>query len=125
MTQELIGKDNTHTVPSGGGLLTVEKQQEHMAYRYTPRERLEPVAEDWHALMNYLSSNNKLIILLTWCCHNRMCGRICSKSAPRILAPHPAGIRCRGDLRDDYSPGWKFYHWEQKVIAIILHLEHL
>ena len=26
-----------------------------------------------------------------------------------------AGIRCRGDMRDNYSPGWKFNHWELKV----------
>lgn len=26
-----------------------------------------------------------------------------------------AGIRCRADFRDNYSPGWKFNHWELKV----------
>ena len=26
-----------------------------------------------------------------------------------------AGLRCRGDFRDNYSPGWKFNHWELKV----------
>ena len=26
-----------------------------------------------------------------------------------------AGVRCRGDFRDNYSPGWKFNHWELKV----------
>lgn len=26
-----------------------------------------------------------------------------------------AGIRVRGDYRDNYSPGWKFNHWELKV----------
>ena len=26
-----------------------------------------------------------------------------------------AGVRVHGDFRDNYSPGWKFYHWEQKV----------
>ena len=26
-----------------------------------------------------------------------------------------AGVRCRGDMRDNYSPGWKFNHWELKV----------
>ena len=26
-----------------------------------------------------------------------------------------AGFRCRGDFRDNYSPGWKFNHWELKV----------
>lgn len=25
------------------------------------------------------------------------------------------GIKCRADLRDNYSPGWKFNHWELKV----------
>jgi len=24
-------------------------------------------------------------------------------------------IRVRGDYRDNYSPGWKFNHWELKV----------
>ena len=69
MTQDFVGKDYTHTVPSGGDLLTVERQQgarRHMADGDTPRERLEllePVAEDWHALMNYLMVrfNSKLI----------------------------------------------------------------
>ena len=26
-----------------------------------------------------------------------------------------AGIRVKGDFRDNYSPGWKFNHWELKV----------
>jgi Prolyl-tRNA synthetase len=26
-----------------------------------------------------------------------------------------AGIRVRGDYRVNYSPGWKFNHWELKV----------
>jgi bifunctional glutamyl/prolyl-tRNA synthetase len=26
-----------------------------------------------------------------------------------------AGIRVKGDYRDNYSPGWKFNHWELKV----------
>jgi bifunctional glutamyl/prolyl-tRNA synthetase len=26
-----------------------------------------------------------------------------------------AGIRCRGDFRDNYTPGWKYNHWELKV----------
>lgn len=29
------------------------------------------------------------------------------------------GIRCNGDYRDNYSPGWKFNHWELK--ACIFH----
>ena len=31
-----------------------------------------------------------------------------------------AGIRCRGDYRDNYSPGWKFNHWELKVSAVFV-----
>ena len=31
-----------------------------------------------------------------------------------------AGIRCRGDFRENYSPGWKFNHWELKVRIIYL-----
>lgn len=27
-----------------------------------------------------------------------------------------AGIRVKGDYRNNYSPGWKFNHWELKVI---------
>ena len=30
-----------------------------------------------------------------------------------------AGIRCRGDFRDNYSPGWKFNHWELKVLLLL------
>lgn len=26
-----------------------------------------------------------------------------------------ANIRVKGDYRDNYSPGWKFNHWELKV----------
>lgn len=25
------------------------------------------------------------------------------------------GVRVKGDYRDNYSPGWKFNHWELKV----------
>lgn len=25
------------------------------------------------------------------------------------------GVRAKADLRDNYSPGWKFNHWELKV----------
>merc|ERR1712042_340929 len=31
-----------------------------------------------------------------------------------------AGVRCRGDLRDNVSPGWKFNHWELKGVPIRL-----
>ena len=27
-----------------------------------------------------------------------------------------AGIRAKGDFRYNYSPGWKFNHWELKVL---------
>lgn len=27
-------------------------------------------------------------------------------------------IRVEGDYRDNYSPGWKFNHWELKVIVL-------
>jgi len=29
-----------------------------------------------------------------------------------------SGLRVRGDYRDNYSPGWKFNHWELKVSHI-------
>jgi len=29
-----------------------------------------------------------------------------------------SGLRVRGDYRDNYSPGWKFNHWELKVSNI-------
>lgn len=29
-----------------------------------------------------------------------------------------AGIRCEGDYRDNYSPGWKFNHWELKGVPV-------
>ncbi len=60
MTQGFLGDNFAQTVASGGDLLTVERQlgaRRHMADADTPSERLEllePVAEDWHALMNYL-----------------------------------------------------------------------
>ncbi|KAJ8309483.1 hypothetical protein KUTeg_014357 [Tegillarca granosa] len=31
-----------------------------------------------------------------------------------------AGVRCRTDTRDNYSPGWKFNHWELKGVPIRL-----
>lgn len=36
----------------------------------------------------------------------------CSKYLSRLL---DAGIRVKTDVRDNYSPGWKFNHWELKV----------
>jgi len=32
------------------------------------------------------------------------------------------GILVRGDFRDNYSPGWKFNHWELKVFTSSVHL---
>ena len=31
-----------------------------------------------------------------------------------------AGVRVRGDYRDNYSPGWKFNHWELKGVPVRL-----
>ena len=31
-----------------------------------------------------------------------------------------AGVRVEGDYRDNYSPGWKFNHWELKGVPIRL-----
>ena len=36
----------------------------------------------------------------------------CEKFVAEMQA---ADIRCRGDFRENYSPGWKFNHWELKV----------
>lgn len=33
-----------------------------------------------------------------------------------------AGIRVEGDYRDNYSPGWKFNHWELKGVPIRIEL---
>lgn len=41
----------------------------------------------------------------------------CSKYLSRLL---DAGVRVRTDLRDNYSPGWKFNHWELKGVPIRL-----
>ncbi|KAM9860801.1 bifunctional glutamate/proline--tRNA ligase [Aulostomus maculatus] len=41
----------------------------------------------------------------------------CSKYLSRL---QDAGIRVRSDLRDNYSPGWKFNHWELKGVPIRL-----
>jgi hypothetical protein len=35
------------------------------------------------------------------------------KSVAQIM--REAGLRVDTDLRDNYSPGWKFNHWELKV----------
>ncbi|XP_047435934.1 bifunctional glutamate/proline--tRNA ligase isoform X2 [Mugil cephalus] len=39
----------------------------------------------------------------------------CSKYLSRL---QEAGIRVKTDLRDNYSPGWKFNHWELKGVPI-------
>lgn len=36
----------------------------------------------------------------------------CKKLVDELVA---AGLRAEGDYRDNYSPGWKFNHWELKV----------
>lgn len=36
----------------------------------------------------------------------------CKQLEQRLKA---AGVRAKGDYRDNYSPGWKFNHWELKV----------
>ncbi|XP_008296039.1 bifunctional glutamate/proline--tRNA ligase isoform X2 [Stegastes partitus] len=41
----------------------------------------------------------------------------CSKYLTRL---QDAGIRVKADLRDNYSPGWKFNHWELKGVPIRL-----
>uniref|UniRef100_A0AAQ5YRA3 Bifunctional glutamate/proline--tRNA ligase n=1 Tax=Amphiprion ocellaris TaxID=80972 RepID=A0AAQ5YRA3_AMPOC len=41
----------------------------------------------------------------------------CSKYLSRLL---DAGIRVKTDIRDNYSPGWKFNHWELKGVPIRL-----
>uniref|UniRef100_A0A3B4BK04 Uncharacterized protein n=1 Tax=Periophthalmus magnuspinnatus TaxID=409849 RepID=A0A3B4BK04_9GOBI len=41
----------------------------------------------------------------------------CSKYMSRLL---DAGVRVKTDLRDNYSPGWKFNHWELKGVPIRL-----
>lgn len=38
----------------------------------------------------------------------------CKELEDRLKA---AGIRAKGDYRDNYSPGWKFNHWELKVFC--------
>ncbi|XP_062980147.1 bifunctional glutamate/proline--tRNA ligase isoform X4 [Elgaria multicarinata webbii] len=41
----------------------------------------------------------------------------CNEYHKRLLS---ANIRVRADLRDNYSPGWKFNHWELKGVPIRL-----
>lgn len=37
----------------------------------------------------------------------------CNEYRKRLLG---VNLRVRADLRDNYSPGWKFNHWELKVL---------
>ncbi|XP_059690045.1 bifunctional glutamate/proline--tRNA ligase [Gavia stellata] len=39
----------------------------------------------------------------------------CNEYRNRLLSVH---IRVRADLRDNYSPGWKFNHWELKGVPV-------
>ncbi|XP_043917555.1 bifunctional glutamate/proline--tRNA ligase isoform X13 [Protopterus annectens] len=41
----------------------------------------------------------------------------CNQYLQRLLN---AGVRTQADLRDNYSPGWKFNHWELKGVPIRL-----
>lgn len=43
----------------------------------------------------------------------------CTKYVTRL---QEAGVRVKSDLRDNYSPGWKFNHWELKVRDIMITL---
>ncbi|CAG9789086.1 unnamed protein product [Diatraea saccharalis] len=43
----------------------------------------------------------------------------CKNLVDEFLA---AGIRAEGDYRDNYSPGWKFNHWELKGVPIRVEL---
>ena len=39
-----------------------------------------------------------------------MCEELCTSLTA-------AGVLVKGDFRDNYSPGWKFNHWELKVLG--------
>jgi len=41
----------------------------------------------------------------------------CSKYLSRL---QEANVRVKADLRDNYSPGWKFNHWELKVCRFFI-----
>ncbi|KAG7466074.1 hypothetical protein MATL_G00160980 [Megalops atlanticus] len=41
----------------------------------------------------------------------------CSKYLSRL---QKSGLRAKADLRDNYSPGWKFNHWELKGVPVRL-----
>ena len=44
---------------------------------------------------------------------NELMGR-CKDFVKELQA---VGLRCRGDYRDNYTTGWKFNHWELKVVT--------
>ena len=46
------------------------------------------------------------------------------KCADLVQTLKSAGVRARGDYRDNYSPGWKFNHWELKVCAFCVTFIH-
>ena len=35
------------------------------------------------------------------------------------------GVRCKVDLRENYSPGWKFNHWELKVLLFYFKFQYI
>ena len=39
----------------------------------------------------------------------------CEEYRTRLVA---AGVRAKADMRENYSPGWKFNHWELKGVPI-------
>ncbi len=41
--------------------------------------------------------------------------RECEEYRTRLLT---AGVRAKADMRENYSPGWKFNHWELKGVPI-------
>ncbi|KAH8417636.1 hypothetical protein KR222_003170 [Zaprionus bogoriensis] len=43
----------------------------------------------------------------------------CKELEKRLVG---AGVRCEGDYRDNYSPGWKFNHWELKGVPLRIEL---
>ena len=45
----------------------------------------------------------------------------CEEVMKRLKA---AGMQAQSDTRDNYSPGWKFNHWELKV-SFVKHLSLL
>jgi len=43
----------------------------------------------------------------------------CNATVAKLTA---AGIRAKADLRENYTPGWRFNHWELKGVPIRLEL---